>query len=179
MQKHFPLSIFVFIDSLVVSALQTEGGYAISRQNNLELHLGCHNCWLSYFTLVWLLLLHWTYGHVIAKISRTGRLPHFLTHGASLRALLARELRFKFCIQLLSLQKITAFHDWKRPLIAICWTNRASSFINCMSTPCGTLFFAKGRFLYYILLALIFAMIWTWFFLFFFSTFCEFKMCIN
>ena len=25
---------------------------AISRQNNLELHLGCHTCWLSYFTLV-------------------------------------------------------------------------------------------------------------------------------
>ena len=42
--KQFPLSIFVFIDSLVVSALQTEGGYAISRQNNLELHLGCHTC---------------------------------------------------------------------------------------------------------------------------------------
>ena len=28
------------------------GGYAISRQNNLELYLGCHTCWLSYFTLV-------------------------------------------------------------------------------------------------------------------------------
>ena len=28
------------------------GGYAISRQNNLELHLGCHTYWLSYFTLV-------------------------------------------------------------------------------------------------------------------------------
>ena len=27
-------------------------GYAISRQNNLELHLGCHTCWLSYFALV-------------------------------------------------------------------------------------------------------------------------------
>ena len=33
-----------------------------------------------------------------------------------------------------------------------------SSFINCMSTPCGTLFFANGRFLYYILQELIFAM---------------------
>ena len=51
-QKQFPLSVFVFIDSLVVSALQDAGGYAISRQNNLELHLGCHTCWLSYFTLV-------------------------------------------------------------------------------------------------------------------------------
>ena len=41
-QKQFPLSVFVFIDSLVVSASQDAGGYAISRQNNLELHLGCH-----------------------------------------------------------------------------------------------------------------------------------------
>ena len=47
-QKQFPLSVFVLIDSLVVSALQDAGGYAISRQNNLELHLGCHICWLSY-----------------------------------------------------------------------------------------------------------------------------------
>ena len=30
--------------SLVVSASQDAGGYAISRQNNLELHLGCHTC---------------------------------------------------------------------------------------------------------------------------------------
>ena len=28
------------------------GGYAISRQNNLALHLDCLTCWLSYFTLV-------------------------------------------------------------------------------------------------------------------------------
>ena len=32
------------IDSLVVSALQDTGGYAISRQNNIELHLGCYTC---------------------------------------------------------------------------------------------------------------------------------------
>ena len=51
-QEQFLLSVFVFIDSLVVSALQDAGGPAISRQNNLELHLGCHTCWLSYFTLV-------------------------------------------------------------------------------------------------------------------------------
>ena len=31
-------------DSLVVSALQDAGGYAISLQNNLELHLGCRTC---------------------------------------------------------------------------------------------------------------------------------------
>ena len=38
--------------SLVVSASQDAGGCAISRQSNPELHLGCHTCWLSYFTLV-------------------------------------------------------------------------------------------------------------------------------
>ena len=48
----FPLSVFVFIGSLVVSASQDADGYAISRQNDLELHLGCHTCLLSYFTLV-------------------------------------------------------------------------------------------------------------------------------
>ena len=41
-QKQFPLSVFVFIDSLSFSALQVAGGYVISRQKNLELHLGCH-----------------------------------------------------------------------------------------------------------------------------------------
>ena len=50
-QRQFPLSSFVFIDSLAASALQEAGGYAISHQNNLELHLGCHTCWLS--------ILHW------------------------------------------------------------------------------------------------------------------------
>ena len=45
-------SVFVFIDSLVVSALQDSAGYAISCPNNLELHLGYHTCWLTYFTLV-------------------------------------------------------------------------------------------------------------------------------
>ena len=96
-QKQFPLSFFIFIDSLVVSTLQDAGGYAISRQNNLELHLGCHTCWLSYFTLVYL----WcgrtvaraggrsVYGHVITKFSRMAR---FLTHGAPL---LSYKRRFK------------------------------------------------------------------------------------
>ena len=38
----------------VVSASWDTDGYEISRQNNLELHFGCHKCtcWLSYFTLV-------------------------------------------------------------------------------------------------------------------------------
>ena len=52
-KKQFPLSAdFVFIDCLAASVLQDAGGYAISRQNKLELHLDCHTSWLSYFTLV-------------------------------------------------------------------------------------------------------------------------------
>ena len=35
------------------------------------------------------------YGHAITKFSRMGSLPHLLTHGAPLRALRARELRWK------------------------------------------------------------------------------------
>ena len=75
-QKQFPLSFLVFIDSLVVCALQDACGHAISRQNNVELHLGCHTCWLSYFTLVCL----WC-GQVVARA--VGRctvtwLPNFL-----------------------------------------------------------------------------------------------------
>ena len=38
-QKHFPLSVFVFIDSLVVSALQDVGGHTLFRQNNLGICL--------------------------------------------------------------------------------------------------------------------------------------------
>ena len=61
--------------SFVVSALEGAGGYAISRQNNLELHLGCHSC-----THVKCVILHWyawgadersvaraVYGYVITK----------------------------------------------------------------------------------------------------------------
>ena len=36
-QKQFPLSVVFFTDSLVVSASQDAGGYAISCQNNLNL----------------------------------------------------------------------------------------------------------------------------------------------
>ena len=69
-----------------------------SRQDNLELHFGCHTCWLSYFTLVCL----WcgqtvsrtggrsVYGHVITNFSRKGRSLHFLTYSAPL-ASFARE----------------------------------------------------------------------------------------
>ena len=36
------------------------------------------------------------YGHMITKISWMGRSPHFLTHGAALRTLRARDLRYYF-----------------------------------------------------------------------------------
>ena len=41
-QKHFPLSVFVFIDSLVVSASQDAGSHTLSRQNNLVFGIGLH-----------------------------------------------------------------------------------------------------------------------------------------
>ena len=96
-QKQFPLSVFVFIDSLVVSGLQDARGYAISRQNNYELHLGCHICLLSYFKLVWMWCgrtVRQAYGHVITKFSQRGRhaVLHFLSHGAPWPALRTREL---------------------------------------------------------------------------------------
>ena len=34
------------------------------------------------------------YGHVITKFSRMSSLPHFLTHGAPLREIRGRELRY-------------------------------------------------------------------------------------
>ena len=34
------------------------------------------------------------YGHVTTKFSRMGSLPHFLTHGDTLRPVRARELRY-------------------------------------------------------------------------------------
>ena len=93
-QRQFPLSSFVFIDSLAASALQEAGGYAIAHQNNLELHLGCHTCYIG---MPVVRMDGWVYGHVITKFSRMGRLPHFLTHGAPLRALCALELRYYTC----------------------------------------------------------------------------------
>ena len=90
-QKQFPLSVFVFIDSLTVSALQDAGGYAIFRQNNLELHLGCHTCWFTLFYIGMPVVRtdggRSVYGHVITKFLGWVDL---LTHGASL-ARFARE----------------------------------------------------------------------------------------
>ena len=39
-QKNFPLSVFVFIDSLAVSASQDAGSHTFSRQNNLTFGIG-------------------------------------------------------------------------------------------------------------------------------------------
>ena len=39
-QKHFPLSVVVFIDCLAVSASQDAGGHTLSRQNNLTFSIG-------------------------------------------------------------------------------------------------------------------------------------------
>ena len=41
-QKPFPLSTFVFIDSLVVSDSQDASGHTLSRQNNLTFGIGLH-----------------------------------------------------------------------------------------------------------------------------------------
>ena len=41
-QKHFLLSVFVFIDSLVVSASQDAGGHRLSRQKKLTFGVGLH-----------------------------------------------------------------------------------------------------------------------------------------
>ena len=62
MERQFPLSVFVFIDSSVVSV----------SQNNLEFPLGYHNCCLNYFTLVYL----WC-GRMVGRWTIT-LLPNFL-----------------------------------------------------------------------------------------------------
>ena len=76
-----------------------ENHSAISRQNNLELHLRCHTCWLSYFTLICLLCGR-TYGYVIAKISRRVDNHNFLGMGQSGRV----KLRFYIFILLNGLE---------------------------------------------------------------------------
>ena len=50
----FSVFLLLCIPILAASALQDAGGYAISRQNNIKLHLGCHTCWLRHLTLVFL-----------------------------------------------------------------------------------------------------------------------------
>ena len=79
-QKQFPLSVFVFIDSLVVSASQDAGGHTLSRQWHLAYRFTCSGC---------------TDGrsgvrYVITKFSCFHRLPIYLSNGALPRALSAR-----------------------------------------------------------------------------------------
>ena len=68
-QKQFPLSVFIFIDSLVVSALQHSGGYAISRQprhkNNLFIYTFscCLNFTLLCLFYVSIILIYVLYCH--------------------------------------------------------------------------------------------------------------------
>ena len=79
------ISAFVFTDSLVVYISQDEDGYVISRQNNLDLHLGCHTCSFSYSTMrPDGRLVGRTVTCMITKISRNARLPHFLRYGTTL-----------------------------------------------------------------------------------------------
>ena len=83
---------------------KSPAGHAISFQIKPELHFGCHTCRLNYFILVCLwcgrTLGRAVHGHVITKFSRTGSLPHFLTHGAPLLAFRARKLRYKISVSL-------------------------------------------------------------------------------
>ena len=80
----------LYSGSLVISALQDGGGYSISHQNNLELHLGCHTCWLSYFTLVWL----WC-GRTVARAIFSDGYIYFIFLPMVLRwRASARELRY-------------------------------------------------------------------------------------
>ena len=67
------------------------GGYAISLQNNLELHLGCHTCWLSYITLV-CLCCERTVGRMFRWLPKFLEwVDNFLTDDAPLRSLCTRE----------------------------------------------------------------------------------------
>ena len=76
----------------------------ISRQNSLELHLGCYTCWLSYFTLVCLwwgqMVARSVYGHVISKFSRMGRLLHFVTHGPQLGRLARKSYAINYWMRI-------------------------------------------------------------------------------
>ena len=90
-QKKFPLSVFVFIDSLVVSAHKTRVAM------RFPVKITSSYIWVA-IPVEWV-ILHWyacgadgrlggrsVYGHMNTKFSRMGSLPHFLTHGAPLRA---------------------------------------------------------------------------------------------
>ena len=54
------------------------------RKNLIGLPFGCLFIGLFYIGMPVVPTNGWTYGHVITKISRMGRLPHFLKYGATL-----------------------------------------------------------------------------------------------
>ena len=68
------------------------------------------------------------YGHVITKFSRMGSLPHFLIHGAPLRALRARELRNNS--EKYSRLGPPCFCSFSRPLIYGFWRNEHDQYTN-------------------------------------------------
>ena len=132
-QKQFPLSVFVFIDSLVVSALQEVGGYAISA----KITSSC--IWVA-IPVYWV-ILHWyacgadgrsfsrVYSHEITKHLSDGwwapgwvmgRLPHFLRYGATLVCV---ELGYKTKGQFLGEHHVV-------------WTGKKSLF-SCCCSPNG------------------------------------------
>ena len=121
--------------SCLCFTMQEAGSYAISRQNNLELHLGCHTCLLGSFTLVCLWCRRTggrAYGHVITKFSRMGGFLYFLTHGAPMRELRYNQLSF--------------FREFKK-FFPYCWcfTTQASStffaFVILLLEPLRSFFF--------------------------------------
>ena len=85
-QKHFPLSVFVFIDSLVVSASQDAGGHKLSRQNNLTFGIGLH--------VVGVRTVVRTLRH--NQIFSDGKVTKFSYPWCFAGALRARELRHEF-----------------------------------------------------------------------------------
>ena len=81
---------------LFFSLSKSPGGHPISFRINVELHLGCHTYWLSYFILACLWcgrtggrLLGWTYRHVTTKFLRCIGYQIFLPS-----VLRARELHY-------------------------------------------------------------------------------------
>ena len=88
-QKQFPLSVFVFIDSLVDSALQYAGGYTISGRNNLEVVFGLPYLLIELFYIgmpVVRTVVRSVYGHVITKFSGMDRFSYPWCSAACARA---------------------------------------------------------------------------------------------
>ena len=116
MQKQIPLSVFVFIDSSVVSALQDAGGYAISRQNNLLIELfyigmplvrtdGLSRARANKYRNSFFSLIHWQSQNYLSFLSSRPLpapfdSPHFLLSSGSFNMALSRancELKENAC----------------------------------------------------------------------------------